>query len=146
MGALGFLVVTLGGAIGAVARYALSSSINNRRKGLMPVGTMAVNIVGSIVIGFLFTTISPLFGGVWLTHDLPTANAWTRLVTTLLITGFCGGFTTFSTATVDAVTLAQAGHTRQALASTFITLVATLVAVSVGALMGGLLTILALRS
>ena len=72
------LLVALGGAIGSVLRYMLSS-INTS----FPWGTFAVNILGSLLIGLLVGLVSK---GV-LSPEMKL----------LMVTGFCGGFTTFST-------------------------------------------------
>lgn len=75
------LLVALGAAVGAPLRYVLS-----RRDGLLPVGMLAVNVVGSGLFG-VFAAMS--LGGAW----------WA-----LLGTGFCGGFTSFSSFAVQSVT------------------------------------------
>ena len=75
------LLVALGAAVGAPLRYVLS-----RRDGLFPVGMLAVNVVGSGLFG-VFAAMS--LGGAW----------WA-----LLGTGFCGGFTSFSSFAVQSVT------------------------------------------
>lgn len=75
------LLVALGAAVGAPLRYVLS-----RRDGLFPVGMLAVNVVGSGLFG-VFAAMS-------------LAGAWWAL----LGTGFCGGFTSFSSFAVQSVT------------------------------------------
>lgn len=75
------LLVALGAAVGAPLRYVLS-----RRDGMFPVGMLAVNVVGSGLFG-VFAAMS--LGGAW----------WA-----LLGTGFCGGFTSFSSFAVQSVT------------------------------------------
>jgi CrcB protein len=75
------LLVALGAAVGAPLRYVLS-----RRDGMFPVGMLAVNVAGSGLFG-VFAAMS--LGGAW----------WA-----LLGTGFCGGFTSFSSFAVQSVT------------------------------------------
>ena len=93
--ALGYLLVFIGGGLGAVARHGIN------RAGLALLGpgfpwwTMAVNVAGSFAIGFL----AGLFGAWETGHNL-------RL---FLITGVLGGFTTFSAFSLDALTLWQRG-------------------------------------
>ena len=87
------LAVGLGGAAGSVVRYMLSAWLLAGHTLLgFPAGTFAVNAVGSLMIGILLETISSAAAG------------W------LLIAGFCGGFTTFSTFSADAVRLLRAGN------------------------------------
>jgi CrcB protein len=78
-----FLLVFLGGGVGSVSRFWLSQVIFTELEPLFPLGTFTVNIVGCFLIG--------IFMGLILRHQL---NPYWGL---LLTTGFCGGFTTFST-------------------------------------------------
>jgi CrcB protein len=78
-----FLLVFLGGGVGSVSRFWLSQVIFTELEPLFPRGTFTVNIVGCFLIG--------IFMGLILRHQL---NPYWGL---LLTTGFCGGFTTFST-------------------------------------------------
>ncbi|GMA60079.1 fluoride efflux transporter CrcB [Alicyclobacillus fastidiosus] len=79
----------VGSAIGAVARYGIGVALTNVNKSVFPWGTWLVNVVGTTLLG-LFT--------------LSLQNASPDLFL-LLGTGFCGGFTTFSTLSVETVTL-----------------------------------------
>ena len=76
------LLVFLGGGLGSVARYLLSIKLNNFENSL-PYGTMLANILGSLLIGLIFGYTAKT-GALTENHSL------------LLATGFCGGFTTFS--------------------------------------------------
>lgn len=77
------LLVFLGGGLGSVARYWLGVKLNNFENAI-PFGTLLANVLGSLIIGFIFgyTAKTGLLNE---NHSL------------LLATGFCGGFTTFST-------------------------------------------------
>lgn len=87
-----FFCVGLGGAAGSIARYLISAWLLGGQQLLgFPAGTFAVNALGSLLIGFLLQTLSSSTAG------------W------LLVTGFCGGFTTFSTFSADTVRLLRAG-------------------------------------
>ena len=77
------LAVALGGAVGSVARYLVSKYAGDMAGGSFPWGTFAVNVAGCLLIGVLTEAIAS-------GHVPP-------LVRLLLVTGFCGGFTTFST-------------------------------------------------
>ena len=87
------MTVGFGGAAGSIVRYLLSGGILAGQTLLgFPAGTFTVNAAGSLLIGILLETISSAAAG------------W------LLIAGFCGGFTTFSTFSADAVRLLRAGN------------------------------------
>jgi CrcB protein len=90
------IVVGLGGALGAVARYYVTDWVRSLAGAEMPWGTLAVNVVGSLTLGFLF---------VWLEHRAPS-----NLSRELLAIGFLGSFTTFSTFSYETVALARAGE------------------------------------
>ena len=86
------LAVGLGGAAGSIVRYALSVWLLGGHTLLgFPAGTFTVNAAGSLLIGILLEATSSETLG------------W------LLIVGFCGGFTTFSTFSADAVRLLRTG-------------------------------------
>jgi CrcB protein len=108
-------VVALGGAIGAVARYA-ASLWWPAHSGGFPWTTFGINVVGCAVIGVFIVVITD----VWAAH---------RLVRPFFGTGVLGGFTTFSTYAVDIQKLVDAGHPRTALAYLAATLIAALAAV-----------------
>ena len=92
------LVVALGGAIGSVARYLLSTWVMQRTTDWrFPIGTFLVNLVGCLVIGVL--------AGLVLKNNLFTTE--TRL---FLFTGIVGGFTTFSAFELESFTLLRNGE------------------------------------
>ena len=78
-----YLLVLIGGGTGAMARYAAGSAIMIRFGGKFPLGTLVINVTGSVLIGFLMTM---------LTERFKLDPNW-RL---LLVVGFLGGYTTFS--------------------------------------------------
>lgn len=77
------LLVFVGGGFGSVLRYIIGKYLNSPQDGI-PYGTFAANILGSLLIGIIL--------GLAAKNDTLTNNQ-----TLLLATGFCGGFTTFST-------------------------------------------------
>lgn len=78
-----YLLVLFGGGFGALARYIVGTAIAERAGGRFPpLGTMVINITGSFLIGLLMTLLTQRF-----------ANPNWRL---LLVVGFLGGYTTFS--------------------------------------------------
>jgi fluoride exporter len=89
------LVIGVGGALGAISRYLASGWVQDMTGGPFPWGTMAVNVSGSLVLGFVL---------VWL-----QANVSVELRQFIAL-GFLGSFTTFSTFSYEAVTLARDGE------------------------------------
>lgn len=85
-----FLLVGAGGAIGSMLRYAVALVITNKN---FPYTTFIVNIVGSFVIGLLF--------------GLLLKSAVTNYGWKFLVTGLCGGFTTFSAFSLEGLELLQ---------------------------------------
>ncbi|MFJ4787243.1 fluoride efflux transporter CrcB [Streptomyces sp. NPDC088794] len=108
-------MVALGGAIGATARYALALWWPAQPGGF-PWATFWTNVVGCAVIGVFMVLVTE----VWTTR---------RLLRPFFGTGVLGGFTTFSTYTVDIQKLVDAGHPRTGLAYLAATLLAALTAV-----------------
>jgi len=78
-----FLLVFIGGGFGSGLRYIIGKYLNSSETGI-PYGTFAANIIGSLLIGVIL--------GLAAKNDALSQNQ-----TLLLATGFCGGFTTFST-------------------------------------------------
>ena len=108
-------LIALGGAIGSVLRYLMVTAIG------APLGTLAVNVLGSFAIGVLF---------VW----LGAREGWQFF----LMTGVLGGFTTFSAFSLDTLKLMQAGQALQAAAYVGGSVLLSLAAVALGvALMKG---------
>lgn len=92
--------VALGGALGSVARFVLGSLLQERA-GTFPLGTLMVNVTGSLLMAGLME------------YALSTP-AISRDMRALLTTGFCGGYTTFSAFSYESVRLAQEGDYRRA--------------------------------
>ena len=92
-----FLLIGLGGALGAWARWGVSGVIAARWGGAFPLGTLLVNATGCFVIGFFLTLVAARFGD----------SASTRA---LVATGFLGAYTTYSTFSFETVTLLRDGE------------------------------------
>jgi CrcB protein len=118
------VVLALGaaGGLGSVARFVLDGVIRSRVRGPVPVGTMTINITGSLLLGLLT--------GLVLGTALPPA--WTVIGGT----GFLGGYTTFSTASNEAVRLLRSGRTGAALVSGVGTAAVALLAAALGLSIG----------
>ena len=87
----------MGGAIGSVLRYLISILVSKYWSSHFPLATLITNVLGCLIIGFLI--------GVLEKNDLANSNLkW------LLITGFCGGFTTFSTFGYENINLLQSNN------------------------------------
>ena len=88
--------VALGGAIGTVGRFALSTLIAGRFGEFFPWGTLIINITGSFIIGFFFTLTEPQ-GVIMASPNLRR----------FFLVGICGGYTTFSSFSLQTMQLAQ---------------------------------------
>ena len=111
-----YLAIAVGGAIGALSRYALMELIATHTDSRLPWGTLLVNIFGALLIGILYVIIS---------EKLLLSEA----ARALLIVGFLGAFTAFSTFSLDTLLLIQQGWWLQAvgymLASVLVCVLAT---------------------
>jgi CrcB protein len=123
------LVVAVGGGLGAAARFMVDGEIRARHNGGFPWGTFVVNVTGSFLIGLLTTLFFTL-------AYLGVPHGTARLLQLALVVGLCGGYTTFSTSTVESVRLAQSGRMRLALANSLGTLTVTVTAAGLGMWLG----------
>ena len=94
-----YLWIALGGALGSVARFALAGWITREWGGGFPWGTVLVNVLGCFVIGFFASLTAP--AGRW-----PVGLAGRQF----FMTGVLGGFTTFSSFSLQTLELAQEGE------------------------------------
>jgi CrcB protein len=112
------LWVALAGSAGALARFGLDGGIRRRWPTTFPWATLVVNVTGSLLLG--------LVTGLVLFRGEPDA------LRTIVGTGFCGGYTTFSTASVETVRLLQTGRRRQAATNAVSSLLLTVLAGGAG--------------
>lgn len=123
MSALLYAGVAVAGSVGAGTRFVVDGVVRARRGSegrwaALPFGTPLINVTGSLLLGVLT--------GLVMFHGAP--DAW-RVVAG---TGFCGGYTTFSTAAFETVRLAQHRRSGPAALTAFGTLAASLLAAAAG--------------
>jgi CrcB protein len=116
-----YLWVALGSAVGGVARYGVSGLAARTFGSFFPWGTLIVNVAGSTLIGFIAASAAP--DARWLLS--PDARA-------LLMIGFCGGFTTFSSFSLETLNLVRDGEWLWASANVVFSAVLCLVFVWLG--------------
>jgi CrcB protein len=116
-----YLWVALGSALGGIVRYGVSGLAARNFGSLFPWGTLTVNVVGSTLIGFLAASTAP--DARWLLP--PDARA-------LLMIGLCGGFTTFSSFSLETLNLVRQGEWLWAGANVVFSVVLCLVFVWLG--------------
>ena len=114
--------VMIGSAIGGVARYWLSGWAAANISDTFPIGTLIINVLGSFVIGF-FAALTGPDGRVFASSDARQ----------FVMTGICGGFTTFSSFSLQTLTLANDGEWGRAGVNVVASVALCLVAVWIGA-------------
>lgn len=97
------LAVAIGGAFGALSRYWMIALVSAVSGGRFPWGTLLVNLLGSCLIGLFYVLI---------TERMMLGEQWRAV----LVVGYLGAFTTFSTFSLDALQLLQGGYPGQAAA------------------------------
>lgn len=114
-------LIAFGGALGSVSRYLLGTYVQ-RLLHVFPSGTFVVNVLGCLAIGWLYKSLPPGEEG---------AN-----LSALTIVGFCGGFTTFSSFSLETVGLINGGETPKAIAYVVLSAVTCVIATMVGMRLG----------
>jgi CrcB protein len=123
-GLLDALVIAVGGALGAIARYLVSRVAVARLGAHFPFGTLFVNVSGSLVLGYVGTVAARQWGAA-------------PLLTLFLTTGFTGGYTTFSTYSYEAALLIRQGAARMALIYLLANVLGGMLAGAAGILLAG---------
>ena len=119
------LLIALGGASGAVARYLVDGFVVERTGATFPWGTFVINVSGSFVLGLLFALAME-------------GDVLSREIRAPVMIGFLGAYTTFSTLMLETWRLAEDGAVALALANAAGSLVAGIVAVVAGLTLGRL--------
>lgn len=115
--------IGVAGALGALARYALEGAVSRRWPGAFPWGTFVVNVSGAFALGLVFVLLT----------EKVSVDPWLRSALTI---GFLGAYTTFSTLSFESYRLIEDGAIGLAIANTFGSLAAGLIAVYLGVVAG----------
>jgi len=115
---LRFFVIGLGGAIGTLLRYIVGGLDYRFSSGVFPISTLVVNVTGSLAIGFL-----------WGIVDRFAVSPNTRL---FIFIGILGGYTTFSTFSLETFNLMRDGEYRIAVMNVFLSFILSIAAVFAG--------------
>lgn len=115
------LAIAAGGAAGALLRYWTSTAVHARLGTAFPYGTLAVNVLGSLLMGFLY---------IWLLERLAQGPA----LRAFLLVGLLGAFTTFSTFSMETLNLVETGHAGKALTNILASVVLCIGAAGLGVL------------
>jgi CrcB protein len=110
VGMMAYLAIAIGGTLGCWARYAMTNLVQSIYGGAFPYATLSINVIGSFLMGFLFV------------------ESLERLVMAPqlrigILTGFLGGFTTFSTFAMETLLLAEQGETAKSVLYVVLSLV-----------------------
>lgn len=115
--------IAMGGAVGALLRFWVSTAVYDKLGRQFPWGTLSVNVLGSFLMGFL---------AILLVERLSSSPE----VRAFLLIGFLGAFTTFSTFSMETFNLIEQGETFSALMNIGVSVVACLTATGLGVLLG----------
>ncbi len=116
-----YILIALGSALGGVGRFWLAGVVNRLSGGDFPWGILLVNVSGCLLIGAIASVTAP-------EGRFFVPGEWRQF----LMTGICGGYTTFSAFALNSLTLAQAGDFIAAAANVVLSVVLCLVAVWIG--------------
>jgi len=117
------LLIASGGALGAVSRYLVSNGVHNMLGRDFPYGTLSVNVLGSLLMGFIY---------ILLLERMDPGAHWRPL----LLIGFLGAFTTFSTFSIETLNLVEAGELFRAMLNILLSVTTCLIACWAGVLLG----------
>ncbi|WP_041540345.1 fluoride efflux transporter CrcB [Catenulispora acidiphila] len=112
------IAVSVAAAIGASARYLLDKALTGRCASTLPIGTLTINITGAFLLGLLT--------GLAAHHGMP------KNALTVLGTGFCGAYTTFSTFSYETMRLVEDGSIAEATTNVAVSLTAGMATAAAG--------------
>lgn len=115
------LAIAAGGAIGALLRYWTSVAVHGRLGAAFPYGTLTVNVIGSLLMGFLY---------IWIIERMAAGP----VLRAFLMIGLLGAFTTFSTFSIETLNLLEAGQVIRALANVLVSVLVCISAAGLGVL------------
>ncbi len=113
------LAIAAGGAIGALLRYWTSLAVHSRLGTGFPYGTLVVNVLGSLLMGFLY---------IWLIERLAAGPA----LRAFLLIGVLGAFTTFSAFSMETLNLIEGGQAGKALLNIAVSITVCIAAAALG--------------
>ena len=122
---LTYVLVALGGAIGSMCRFALSAAVARATSEVFPLGTLVVNVTGCFIIG-LFATLTGPEGRVLVPPDIRQ----------FFMVGVCGGYTTFSSFSLQTLALARDGDMLRSGGNVVASVVLCLLGVYLGSVSG----------
>ena len=118
-----WFAIAAGGALGSLLRFWLSTGVHGLAGRGFPYGTLAVNVLGCLLVGLLY---------VWLVERAALGPAWRAF----LLIGVLGGFTTFSTFSIETLNLFEAGQIARAAINVIASITLCLAAAGAGVLLG----------
>ncbi len=113
------LAIAAGGALGALLRYWTSVTVHGRLGAAFPYGTLTVNVIGSLLMGFLY---------IWLIERMTAGPA----MRAFLMIGVLGAFTTFSTFSIETLNLLESGQLGRAVVNILVSVIVCITAAGIG--------------
>lgn len=120
---INIMYIAVGGALGSVMRYLVSIGIHSVLGRGFPYGTLTVNVLGSFMMGFLF---------IYLIERSSLGPEWRALI----LIGFLGAFTTFSTFSIETLNLIESGAMARAFTNILISVITCILATWLGVILG----------
>jgi CrcB protein len=114
---MAYFFIFIGGGLGSICRYGIAQLLN-AQQWTFPMATLIANILSCLILGALI--------GLHVKGEITTTYKW------MLMTGFCGGFSTFSTFSSETFLLLQSGEIAYAMANVGLSLVICLICIYLG--------------